>query len=445
MDDRSLNATDWLRPSKQQTRPRRPDARATVGFLTGNIHVGASRRLWRGVVDAAEQHAVNLLCFPGGGLRASNEFETQRNVIYDLVNPAHLNGLVSWASTITGSLEPADVMAFHHRYRSLPLVSLVQPVERIPTVSVDSYQGMRAAIVHLIDVHNYRRLAFIRGPSGHYYAQERYRAYLDVLQEHGLPVVPELISEPMHWEAGTEAIQLLLDEVGLRPGVDVQAVVAVSDLLALGALKALQARGIQVPRDLAIIGFNDSTEGRLAAPPLTSVTMPFYEQGARAVDTLLAQCGGENIPAQVMLQSQLVVRQSCGCPARAVARAATGPIEARFEDLVAMLPELRQTLLAEMAQMPGDSRDISQDLEQILDALHADLSSGPRGRFVSALEHALDAVIEVGGDVAAWQDIVSTLRRSMLPYLDRWARHQAEDLIGQARVLVGEVAQRAQG
>src|SRR4051812_42182760 len=128
MDDRPLNANDWLCPSKQRSRPPRPDARATIGFLTGNIDVGASRRLWRGVVDAAEQHSVNLLCFPGGGLRASGEFEAQRNLLYDLVNTAHLNGLVSWASTITGSLEPADVMAFHQRYGSLPLVSLVQPV-----------------------------------------------------------------------------------------------------------------------------------------------------------------------------------------------------------------------------------------------------------------------------------------------------------------------------
>ena len=92
---------------------------------------------------------------------------------------------------------------------------------------------------HLIEFHGYKRLAFIRGPEEHYYAQERYRAYLDTLQLHNLPFIPELVTRPLRWEAGVEAINLLLDERGLRPGVDFQAIVAVSDLLAVWALKTL--------------------------------------------------------------------------------------------------------------------------------------------------------------------------------------------------------------
>jgi hypothetical protein len=83
------------------------DKQRTIGFLTASIHIGASRRLWRGVVDAATRHNVNLVCFPGG-LHVSDEFEAQRNVIYDLVNRACLDGLISWSSTITGSLDPVD-------------------------------------------------------------------------------------------------------------------------------------------------------------------------------------------------------------------------------------------------------------------------------------------------------------------------------------------------
>ncbi len=448
MEDRPALANGRLRSGTQQTTPTSlPNQRTTLGFLTAYIHIDVSRRLWRGVVDAAARHNINIVCFPGGGLHAPTEFEAQRNVIYDLVNPAGLGGLISWSSTITGSLDPADIRAFHQRYRPLPMVCLTQPVQGIPTLSVDSYQGMRAAILHLIEVHGYRRMAFIRGPAEHYYAQERYRAYLDVLASYDIPFAAELVTPHLDWqlESGADAIRLLLDETGLRPGIDVQAIVTVSDLLALGALKALQARGIHVPSDLAIVGFNDTREGRFAMPPLTSVAMPFYEQGSQAVDMLLALHSGEEVPAQVMLKSRLVVRQSCGCPSSAVLHAAAGSVETRHQASSVKLSELRDTVLAEMAQVWSGAGAIAAGAEHVLDAFHEDLSGRSSRRFLAALEHELEPAVDSNADITAWQDSISALRRGVLPYLDQRAAQQAEDLLGQARVLIGEVAERVQG
>ncbi|HZY41984.1 MAG TPA: substrate-binding domain-containing protein [Anaerolineae bacterium] len=419
--------------------------RATIGFLTANIHIGAGRMVWPGIVDAAEQRGLNLICFPGGGLHVAEGFEAQRNVLYDLVDPAWLDGLVSWSSTISVKLDPAETADFHQRFRSLPMVSLAQIIEGVPTLSIDSYHGMRAAIIHLIEAHGYRRLAFIRGPASHFYAQERYRAYTDVLQEYGLPFVPELVTRPLHWEAGVEAVQILLDERHLRPGIDFQAVVAVSDLLALGAIKALQARGIQIPRDIAIVGFNNSVEGRLVTPPLTSLTMPFYEQGTRAVEELAAQLAGEEVPAQVMLQSRLIVRQSCGCPSKAVVQAAAGPIDPSGVDLNLIYPALRTAFLADLAALDDVAETLIQPAGRLFDAFQADrVGEEPRRRFLTELDQVLEAAAQTGNDVAAWQDILSALRRRLLPHLSEPERHHAEDLLGQARVVISEAAQRAQ-
>jgi signal transduction histidine kinase/DNA-binding LacI/PurR family transcriptional regulator/AraC-like DNA-binding protein/DNA-binding response OmpR family regulator len=445
MEDRSLNARE-MDPSTQPIAERkRPDQRVTIGFLTAYIHVDVSRRLWRGVVDAAARHNINVVCFPGGGPYPQTEFEAQRSVIYDLVNPAGLDGLISWSSTITGSLDPADIRAFLRRYRPLPTVCLTQPVPGFPTVSVDTYQGMHAAVVHLIQVHGCRRLAFIRGPADHYYAQERYRAYLDGLAAYDIPFDAELVTPCLDWrlESGTDAIRLLLDEAGLRPGIDMQAIAAVGDMPALGALRALQARGIQVPRDLAIVGFNDTREGRFATPPLTSVAMPFNEQGARAIDTVLALCRGEEVPALVTLQSRLAVRQSCGCPSRAVLHAAE-PVEAHHAETTATYAQLRESILDEMAQATNVSGINAIQIGQILDTFHGDLSGRPSGRFLEALEAMLEQVANRDEDVAAWQDGISALRRGVLPSLDSRSRQRAEALLGQARVLIGEIAQRVQ-
>ena len=70
--------------------------RPTIGFLTANLNLGASRVLWPGVLDAAERGNVNLVSFPGGRLNSSDNFESQRNVIYDLISTAYLDGLESF-------------------------------------------------------------------------------------------------------------------------------------------------------------------------------------------------------------------------------------------------------------------------------------------------------------------------------------------------------------
>ena len=412
--------------------------------MTANIHLGSGRALWPGVADAAEQHNLNYICFPGGGLRVSEGFEAQRNVIYDLIDPQRLDGLITWSSAIGGVLAPTEVAEFHQRYQPLPMISLAQIVEGVPTVAIDSYTGMREAVVHLIEVHGFRKLAFMRGPANHFFAQERYRAYTDVLKEYGIPFVPELVTRPLMWEEGDEAARLLLDEARLRPGVDFEAVVAVSDLMALSAMRIFQTRGIQIPQDVAFAGFNDSLEGRLFTPPLTSVVMPFYEQSMRAVTELLARLSGAPLPDQVTLPSKLIVRQSCGCPSEAVMQAALGSFTSRSEDFAQTSAAPRAEFLSELAATDAVSRALAPRAEKLFDALQADLLNGAQRRFLAELAAVLEAAARHGMEVSVWQATVSLLRRCVLPSLNQAQRVQAEDLFGQARVLIGEAAQRTQ-
>ncbi len=411
----------------------------TIGFVTANIHTGAARTLWPGVLDAARELDVNLLCFPGGGLGVQADFESQRNALYHLASAENVKGLVSWASTIGVAISREEAIEFHRRFRPLPMVSLALPMEGIPALLVDSYEGMRAVIVHLIVVHGLDRLAFVRGPESHYYAQERYRAYTDVLQEYHIPFDPNLVTPPMPWEAGSEAIRILLDERQLRPLLDFQAVVAVSDLLALGAMRTLQARGWEVPGHIAVVGFNDSAEGHLSTPPLTSVSLPFYGQGYRAVEALLAQIQGKPVREQALLSSSPIIRQSCGCPAQRVMQAAAGQVSAADESFEAALPALKDTLITELS-----GAGLGEWANHLFDAFAAQLQGKASNAFLAAFDRILRQTVAVDGDVAAWQTAISMLRRHALPYLDGQARSRAEDLMGQVRVLIGDTAQRAQ-
>jgi signal transduction histidine kinase/DNA-binding LacI/PurR family transcriptional regulator/AraC-like DNA-binding protein len=444
--------------------------RATLGFLLASLHTGASLVIWPSLLEAAERHDINLICFPGGRLHAADSFEVQRNAIFDLASNKCLDGLITWSSSLGGVLGPAEIRAFHQRYQPLPMVSLAQFMEGMPTVAVDSYLGMRALLTHLIEEHGFRRLAFIRGPEEHYYAQERYRAYLDSLEALGLPVVPELITRPLPWESGVEAIKILLDERGLKPGRDFDAVVAVSDMMALWAMKTLQGRGFEVPADIVVTGFNNSIEERLATPPLTTVDIPFFEQASKSMDVLLQQLSGEPVPALITLPSKLIVRQSCGCPSAAVLLASFSPSdESEKAQGETKLEDVRADCISEMAASTNlDPKRADEWLGSIFDAFiratSTDLHSlatpsragvgrvqvslstsleGPSHRFLSTLNNILDEVMRLGQDVLRWQDTISILRRWVLGYVSNSERANVEALVSQARVVVEEAIQRS--
>src|SRR4029453_19516615 len=98
----------------------------------------------------------------------------------------------------------------------------------IPSVTMADYGGMPAAVSHLIEVHGYRRIAFQRGGDHHPGMHERYRGYVDALAEHGLALDPNLVTSPTTRD-GREDLKVLLDERGLQPGADFDALVSVAD------------------------------------------------------------------------------------------------------------------------------------------------------------------------------------------------------------------------
>ncbi len=429
--------------------------RATIGFLLASLNTGASRALWPGLLQAAIHQDVNLISFPGGRLNASTAFEDQRNQIFNLASTDCLDGLVTWASSLGGVLSPAETSAFHQRYQGLPMVSLAQFMENLPTVALDSYQGMRALLTHLIRDHGFERLAFIRGPEEHYYAQERYRAYLDTLQAFDLPFTPELVTRPLLWESGEEAVQILLDERRLIPGKDFQAVVAVSDMLALWALKSLQARGFEVPGDVAVTGFNNSIEERLATPPLTTVDLPFFDQGARSVDLLVSLLKGETVPALITLPSNLIVRQSCGCASAALARAAfiPAPLPAGQEKLLLQHQDKQNSqtdcaaeMLAALGEPPSETLKTWMTilLEDFLPGLENPQDGAPHhNRFLLRLDDLLNQSMRTQSEVSAWNDVISVLRRWSLPGRTDSDQAALEALFGQARVVISEAEKRS--
>jgi DNA-binding LacI/PurR family transcriptional regulator len=427
-------------PSQDITRP-------IIGFITASITKPWELLQWQGAVDAAQERDANLICFVGGELHNSDGFNAQANVLYDLVNTEKLDGLVICSSILSQFMSQGEIEHFVSRYQPLPIISVNFAVEGIPHILMDDYQGMCEALVHLIEVHGYRRIAFIRGPEEHSGMQDRYRAYTDILAEYGLSLDSKLVTPMVNWDQGDAMITLLLDERKLHPQADIEVVVAASDLLALAILEAFRIRGIQVPDDIAVIGFGNTEEGRITTPPLTTVEPPFYKIGRRAVDILLARLRDEQIPAQKIPSMKLVVRQSCGCLEPVVVGAAAGLVTATGESFEVAFAARREDLLSEIVQVVGDHDEglpVNWS-ERFLDAFFAEMANESPNIFLPALEEVLRQVATTGSDVELWQGAISMLRRHALPYLgDDRDLLRAENLWGQARVLIGEIAQQIQ-
>jgi DNA-binding LacI/PurR family transcriptional regulator len=175
------------------------------------------------------------------------------------------------------------------------------------SVGCDNFRGGYDAAQHLLKLGR-KDIAFL-GNAGNNYPefQERYRGYAAALQKTGRNANPALQVDGLSSEAdGRAAAEMLLQR-----RLPFDAVVAASDLLAIGAIRHLQERGWQVPQQVAFVGFDDIPAASMASPPLTTVVQDTRRAGEVLVDTLLRLVGGEPAVGTV-LPTRLVVRASCG-------------------------------------------------------------------------------------------------------------------------------------
>jgi DNA-binding LacI/PurR family transcriptional regulator len=424
-------------PNSVRLRSRR--ARLTVGLLVNWLGSDYASALLNAIAQASEHHDMNVICFAGGALFSPDDTVAQRNVCYEFASPELLDGLL--IMTLGGHADANKLGRYCERYRPLPMCSIGIACEGIPGVQVDNTRGMKDAIVHLIEVHGLRRIAFVRGPELNEEAEVRFRAYQQCLGERGLELDPELVL-PGNFEHadGAQAVHRLLERQ-----VPFEAVVAANDHMALGVLEALEEHRIEVPGQVAVIGFDDVEQARYAIPGLTTVRQPLGEQANLAMNVLLTQLRGKAVPKRMIVDAKLVIRQSCGCHSEAMrAVALTDVIGASGAEVsFSRPPEPRPSAMRHVVRS-----SVSPSARQnITDAFQAEVHGGQAGAFVGALGSVLRKAVGAGEDVGGWHAIISELRRQTLPQVStdtqRWLR--TENLLQQARILVGEALESQQG
>ncbi|GAA1124949.1 LacI family DNA-binding transcriptional regulator [Kribbella jejuensis] len=208
---------------------------------------------------------------------------------------------------LTSELSEADLAALERARVPLVVIDPANtPEPELTSVGSTNFAGGVTAAQHLLAL-GHRRIGYVGGPPTSGCNQARMSGFRSVMDSIGAPVPPEYIwLSDFLYDDGVAGGSALLD-LRDRP----TAIFAGSDEVALGVLEAARARGLRVPEDLSVVGFDDTEVARLASPPLTTVRQPLREMGAVAVRTALQLAVGEPVASHhVELATTLIVRGS---------------------------------------------------------------------------------------------------------------------------------------
>jgi LacI family transcriptional regulator len=261
----------------------------TIGVLTQSLVSGYFADAMAGIDDALQGTGYAPLIV-SGHWHADEEAER-----IELLIARRVDGLV----ILSGKLTDAQILKLAKR---VPIVAFGRTLAgpHAYGFSLDNYRGACDAVEHLI-LQGHRQIAFISGPADHQDAQARLAGYRDTLAKHKIKGSTQLVAEGDFSESG--------GLLALESGQQLSAIFAANDLTAYGARLALYRRGIRVPDDISVIGFDDLHSSMYTTPPLTTVRQPLFDVGrclGKAIVNMIGQAPLEpDVP-----QLSLVVRES---------------------------------------------------------------------------------------------------------------------------------------
>lgn len=305
-------ATLGYRPSAVARTLVARHSKAIGVLLAGMGYTGTTLTL-RGIIDESANLGLTVLI---AELPEGDSLEDPRSAISALMEH-HVAGIIMSVPAIGKAVDRINaVLPDQHE----PVVFVKAGVsDRYSSVLVDNATAIEDVVDHLVSIGR-SRIGHISGPSNWHEARDRQQGWERGLRKHGLDDDPHLCAEG-NWSpgSGAEAMTALLDR---RPDLD--AVIAANDRMALGAMHTLQERGLHIPGDIAITGFDDIDEAAWFSPPLTSVKQPLAEMGRQAVRRLWTEvdggADGAGPAVAIPLSAELMVREStvgAGEPTRA--------------------------------------------------------------------------------------------------------------------------------
>ena len=435
--------------------------RPTIGVLAGwSTLEGSTPDYYRmsvikGIQSAARSRHCNLLLSWGIRRAEENRFHPAWPVVspdvdFIPVGPWNTDGLIVLAplGSEDRSRYVQNLIAEGH-----PTL-FIATGEEGAQISVNNRAGIRQAMAHLVG-HGHRRIAFIAGlPDDDGDSKTRLDAYRAAVTEFKLDKDPRLVVWGWHdFNQGYKSFwSLLTSEVKFT------AVLASNDNAAIGAMRAMREANIRIPGDVAVMGFDDQPSAVAQVPPLSTVHVPLKLIGEQALIMMADHLTTQQIPLEtVQISTRIVRRLSCGCIPEVVSSALNREALTQTPALqqllkYATMEERQEQVVKEMLNVlpptlrfPGEE-ETRRVCTALVAAFCKSLDEMTPIHFQAVFIDAINELEWFDRSLGPWQEMISVLRREMALLPFTWDTKEvlrlAEDMLHQARVIVGESAQR---
>lgn len=273
----------------------------TIGLVVTTVADPFASEVVCGIEQTANDHGYSVI------LADSNaDPERERKVVRSLAE-RRVDGIIVTSSRVGALYIPL----LRQMMVPIVLVNDQYPGDFVHSVMIRNQEGMRAVAEHMIGL-GHCRIAYIGDRFGYQSDTERLAGYHAALAAAKLAAPAELV---VHGDGGTEGAMQAMEQL-LAAAKAPTAVCCYNDMTALGALRCLRSRGLRVPANISIAGFDDLFFAAYIEPPLTTIRQPMRRMGHMAMESLLKLMEGRDSVAQVHIEAELVVRQSTAPPGK---------------------------------------------------------------------------------------------------------------------------------
>lgn len=285
--------------------------RKRIAIFMGEIAGEYQKAVLKAIFKKANDLQYDIFVFDNyGSWGVSPLYAEGGKKILQIPDLTYFDGAIVAMDTLNNEVMENTLDTYLKNCTQCPVVSLRSRSDSFYNILVEDRSSIAAMTRHFLHHHGFKDICFMTGKMEMYDARERYQGFLEAMEEAGIPVTEHMVFKGNYWRnKAKEAIDWYMEDRSTYP----QAIICSNDYMALSICEELISRGVRVPEDVCVSGYDDIEECRLNIPSLTSARVPFDSLGIQAVITIDNLLHGRPQSRDTYIQSDLMFRRSCGC------------------------------------------------------------------------------------------------------------------------------------
>ncbi len=285
--------------------------RKRIGIFMGEVTLELQENMLKGIFKKAKELNYDAFAFCNFGAYGDNVLYAEgEKAVIQIPDLSQLDGIIVGEDTFDIDGMGDELYTILKKRASCPVVYLKDPRDGFYNVMVEQRAAIEDITRHFVKEHGFRDLCFMSGGLSRLDAQARYQGFLDVLMEENIPFHEHIMFEGDFWiEKGKQAVDWFMEGRDTYP----QAIICANDYMAISICDELKSRGLKIPEDICVTGYDDILEAKRYQPAITSFGVPFEEMGAKAVEMIDNVCNNRPQKTVEWVKPSMQLRGSCGC------------------------------------------------------------------------------------------------------------------------------------